>query len=343
MKINENGDFCLLYIEPADEKTSVFATIAEQTRPVVLFLPSGKTQLFQHPTDFSELKHLKRQTGLPIVFVCQKSERLAQMPARAGFPVYPSIDAIMETLAEGRRLDRPEPANIATGYVLSGGDNRRPSIARNPMRGARTGPLAPGAGYPQQARPSVPLQPLHPAPPPDLWPGLEYGSVPVASTRRISLPPSSHPSGPLRASPLASDVDALSVANPEEHAPSHLTQNPAIWKPTEFYTNNLETQHPDAPSSQDNARLPLHSQGSKPFWEHVGRASQPPITPFFGQITPFFGLNEQLLTSDIPDMDGEPDEQVYECLCSASSLSAGHQQSPERIRRYCQRTDFTTP
>ena len=132
MKLNENGDFCLLYVEQADEKLSLFETIGRQTKPVVLMLPmvSGqlRSRLFQRPEDFSDLKHLKRQTGVYVTFLTSGSERLAQMATRSGFPAYPSIDAFADALARGRRAESEEGEQ--RGY---------------PVRRSRTGPLVPSA------------------------------------------------------------------------------------------------------------------------------------------------------------------------------------------------------
>jgi len=77
MKLNEDGDFCLLYIEPADEKQTLFETIGMQTKPVVLMLPLApgqfRSRLFQRPEDFSDLKYIKRQAGVPVIFLTSSS------------------------------------------------------------------------------------------------------------------------------------------------------------------------------------------------------------------------------------------------------------------------------
>ncbi len=134
MKLNENGDFCLLYVEPEDERQQLFEAVGRQKKPVVLMLPLApgqpRSRLFQRPEDFSDLKHVKRQADVPVIFLTAGSERLAQLAARYGFPAYSSIDAFAETLAHGRRAERP-------------GSERNPPPAM--PRRTRTGPLAPGA------------------------------------------------------------------------------------------------------------------------------------------------------------------------------------------------------
>ena len=148
MKLNDNGDFCLLYVEPADEKQSLFATIGEQQKPVVLMLPLAgqpRSRLFQRPEDFSDLKHVRRQSGVSIVFLTAGSELLAQMAARYGFPSYASIDDFADFLAHGRHSLRDEEAKAP------------------PLRRARTGPLMPSAAVAQLAalRQGISTRPLN--------------------------------------------------------------------------------------------------------------------------------------------------------------------------------------
>jgi hypothetical protein len=134
MKLNENGDFCLLYVEPTDEKQTLFETIGAQNKPVVLMLPlapgQARSKLFQRPEDFSDLKHMKRQTGTAIIFVTAGSERLAQLATRYGFPAYATIDAFAEELSNGRKSVHEENGSRSRSY---------------PARFVRTGPLVPSA------------------------------------------------------------------------------------------------------------------------------------------------------------------------------------------------------
>ena len=184
MKLNENGDFCLLYIEPADEKQSLFATIGEQQKPVVLMLPlagQSRSRLFQRPEDFSDLKHVRRESGVSIVFLTAGSERLAQMAARYGFPAYPSIDDFADFLAHGRRFPHDE------------GDAR---TYAPPLRRARTGPLMPSAAAAQLAalRQPMPTRPLNTQAASEPWTGHESS---VRPTREASNPWTGHESSVL--------------------------------------------------------------------------------------------------------------------------------------------------
>ncbi len=105
MKHNNSGAFCMIYIEPEDERAVVFASISDQQKPVVLMLPvSGRVKAFSRPEDFSDLKHIKRQQQLTILFVIAHNEHLRQLAARNGFPAYPSVDALSETFARGQSM-----------------------------------------------------------------------------------------------------------------------------------------------------------------------------------------------------------------------------------------------
>lgn len=180
MKLNENGDFCLLFVEATDEKERLFEVIGAQKKPVVLLLPQAagqpRSRLFQRPEDFSDLKRIRRQSGVPIIFLTASSELLAQMAARHGFPSYPSVDAFARLLAQER-----SPGLVASGPHAPVG------------RRARTGPLVPHAGQLAALQHSLPVVPLH-EPADDLpWPlpagslPMEYMSVHLAQT--LPLPP----------------------------------------------------------------------------------------------------------------------------------------------------------
>lgn len=105
MKLNTNGNYCLLYVEAIDEKQSLFATISEQHKPVFLQLSlegQPRSGLFQLAEDFSELKQIRRQTGISIIFLTSGNRHLALMAARYGFPAYRSIDDFAELLLQGQ-------------------------------------------------------------------------------------------------------------------------------------------------------------------------------------------------------------------------------------------------
>lgn len=101
MKRSDTGDFCVLYLEGDDERTGLFNTIGEQKKPVVIMI-AEHTRVFQRPEDFTALKHVKRQMDKPIVFVIPDGERMTQMAARNGFPVYASMDTLSDALMIGQ-------------------------------------------------------------------------------------------------------------------------------------------------------------------------------------------------------------------------------------------------
>src|SRR5258707_15650689 len=100
MRRNDTRDFCILYLEPGEDRDALFRAIAGQHQPVVLML-AEQSRLFQRPEEFVALKHLKRQLNVAIFFVIPSSERLAQMAERNGFPVYKSTDGLSEQLKAG--------------------------------------------------------------------------------------------------------------------------------------------------------------------------------------------------------------------------------------------------
>ncbi len=101
MKQNDTGGFCMLYVEPTDERASVLHAIDGQKKPVVILL-AEHARAFQRPEDFATLKHRKRQADVSIVFVIPHGGHLVQLAARNGFPVYLSMDALAEALSAGR-------------------------------------------------------------------------------------------------------------------------------------------------------------------------------------------------------------------------------------------------
>ena len=97
MKRNDARDFCILYLEPGDDRDGLFCAIAGQHKPVVLMLAEESRQ-FQHSEEFVALKNLKRQLNVAIFFVIASGERLTQLAERNGFPVYKSMDALNDAL-----------------------------------------------------------------------------------------------------------------------------------------------------------------------------------------------------------------------------------------------------
>lgn len=118
MKRSDTGDFCVLYIEAGDDRAGLFNTVSEQQKPVVIML-AEQTRVFQRPEDFTTLKHVKRQLDKPVVFVIPDSERMTQMAARNGFPVYASMDTLSDALMVGQ-LSRQRVLTRTTAPLGSG-------------------------------------------------------------------------------------------------------------------------------------------------------------------------------------------------------------------------------
>ena len=97
MKRNDARDFCILYLEPGDDRDALFCAIAGQHKSVVLML-AEESRLFQRSEEFVALKNLKRQLNVAIFFVIASGKRLTQLAERNGFPVYKSMDALSDAL-----------------------------------------------------------------------------------------------------------------------------------------------------------------------------------------------------------------------------------------------------
>ncbi len=167
MKHSDSGAFCMIYIEPDDDRDVVFASISDQQKPVVLMLPvSGRARAFSRPEDFSDLKHIRRQQQLTILFVISHNEHLRQLAARNGFPAYVSIDALSETLARGQSMFAHQSAR--------------------PHNAAKTMPLA--------SRASAPTSPLSQ----QKKPVTPERAAPKKTVKLAQSAPSSMPTAPLR-------------------------------------------------------------------------------------------------------------------------------------------------
>src|SRR2546430_3340410 len=118
MKRNDQGDFSILYLEQDDTRSALLQTLTGQKKPVVIML-GEQSRLFQRPEDFTDLKHVRRQLDLSIIFVIPGSERLAGLASRNGFPVYASMDALAHALDVGLQLKHPSPRTRNTAPLAS--------------------------------------------------------------------------------------------------------------------------------------------------------------------------------------------------------------------------------
>lgn len=250
MKLNENGDFCLLYIEPADEKQKLFQMIGAQRKPVVLMLPLAgqpRSRLFQRPEDFSDLKHVRRQSGVSIIFLTHGSERLAQMAARFGFPAYPSIDGFADFLTYGPRSDHEE------------GEFR--AHPRAPRR-ARTGPLVPPAPAPRRSLPTRPLAARAESEP---WPSPASGSLPVEyAAAPVSNPLPGGNAAPFHrvpTAPLRASASFAWPASEDEISPGEPSTPPALTSMRATPTppgRSRNVPPAAAPAYEESAEPPRH-------------------------------------------------------------------------------------
>jgi len=99
MKRNDTGAFCVLYVEPSDERSTLFNAIVGQHKPVVIML-SEQARVMQRPDDYATLKKLKRQHDVPVLFVVPESKwgrRVTHVVTRSGFAAYPSMEALLQS------------------------------------------------------------------------------------------------------------------------------------------------------------------------------------------------------------------------------------------------------
>ncbi|HLZ55675.1 MAG TPA: hypothetical protein VKR06_01905 [Ktedonosporobacter sp.] len=147
MKRNDSGDFCVLYVEPGDDRALLFAAISGQKKPIVMMV-AEHAQVFQRPEDFSALKHLKRQLDLPVLFVIPGGHDRSvstQMAARYGFPVYLSMDALANALVAGQ-LARQRSLNETRRTVpLEEARDQEGMPSSLPTGPRRDDPMRPGA------------------------------------------------------------------------------------------------------------------------------------------------------------------------------------------------------
>ncbi len=98
MKQDDKDLVSIFYLEPGDEKQAVFNELALQygrKNGIVLILTGQPSKAFQSPKDFHDLKRLKRQGDIPIIFVIPQGS-LAQWATGNGFPVYASVQKLEE-------------------------------------------------------------------------------------------------------------------------------------------------------------------------------------------------------------------------------------------------------
>jgi hypothetical protein len=170
MKRNDVGNFTVLYVEPGDQRADLFQTVAIQEKPVVIILAS-QTGILQKPDDFTLLKYVKRQTDLPIIFILSHGSQQAQLAARNGFPVYQSMDALLDALSVGHmRIAHSLALSRSTKPLFPAEDSQREQQAVNgraqaPLPKVEASPLCTQDEQSQQEPGSRHLsQPLTPIP-----------------------------------------------------------------------------------------------------------------------------------------------------------------------------------
>jgi hypothetical protein len=114
-----------------------------------------ETRLFQHPDDFTALKQVRRTVHVPFIFVAAHSEHFKHLARRNRFPVYASMDALAEAVAQGQVLQY---------RVMS----KTPESIGSPKQTVPPSHLTPSARYKdvptQDDTPTMPLPVVPPSP-----------------------------------------------------------------------------------------------------------------------------------------------------------------------------------
>ena len=216
MKRNDAGEFCILYLEPSDDRDTLLRVIIGQHKHIVLML-AEQSKLFQRPEEFVALKHIKRQLDVSIFFVIARGERVTQLAERNGFPVYRSMDALNEALTKGRPARQRvsmrvsgEPASaVSTASVAS-----PISIASHTPR--KTVPLKPMEHDVADA-PTRPVVAMHPSSPSPGWPSA-HPAMPSPSLS--SMPSMQSPSSPRPVATLPRPEPMMSTIPPPAASPA---------------------------------------------------------------------------------------------------------------------------
>ena len=154
MKRNDTGAFCVLYVEPSDERAMLFNAIVGQHKPVVIML-SEQARVMQRPDDYAMLKKLKRQHDVPVLFVVPDSKwgrRVTHLATRSGFTAYPSLDALLQAQEQEQVVRLTQQLTQEGGYRSP---VSHPAHMPRPVRAHTSPVIAPAFPLPDTA-------PLHP-------------------------------------------------------------------------------------------------------------------------------------------------------------------------------------
>jgi hypothetical protein len=214
MRRDEWESVSIFYIEQNDDKQTVFDTLTQHGRKsgMVIVLTGQPTKAFQSPKDFHDLKLLKRQGNLLIIFVIPKGS-LSQWAIANGFAVYPLLEVLAKSTAT--RISPPASSSPSSPDL--------PSFPTPPT--PQSIPVIPVAIQNDYVRHS--FDPITPIPMHNEdFPFGSLSSGPLSTPSGPLSPlsgPLSTPSGPLSppSSPLAEQAKDFSAARDLLDAHSH--------------------------------------------------------------------------------------------------------------------------
>lgn len=120
MRQEEKGSVSIFFIDPQDEKDSIIEELRTKSgflSAAAIVLPEQAVKAFRSPRDFHEMRQIKRQVDIPIIFVTSGKSTM-QWATRSGFPVYASLDAVMEAIqASTGEEHAASPSEFATHEI----------------------------------------------------------------------------------------------------------------------------------------------------------------------------------------------------------------------------------
>ncbi|GHO46424.1 hypothetical protein [Ktedonospora formicarum] len=225
MKRSDTGEFCVLYLEAADDRTALTTEMSELRKPAVIML-AEQVRLFQRPDDFSTLKHLKRRLDIPVVFVIPHNGHAAQLAARFGFPVYLSMDALANALAAGQFSRQRSQSGMANAQRITAPLSPAASLAslsslkKNAISSGPLGSISQPLRRPKEPEPvlemaqgiietheELPPRMTPPLSPRDVNPPQRSGNLPARENRKRET-------RSLRAEPLDESLEEFAEPEP---------------------------------------------------------------------------------------------------------------------------------
>ncbi len=121
----------IIYVSPNDDRKSVLAALITQEKfkrkQVAIELPNPN-KAFQQPSDFEDLKTLRRKLNTQIIFIAPSGPGPAEFARQRGFHVYSSLESFAEALRnEGQVAEEKK-----RGWFFGGARQKSSKVALTP-------------------------------------------------------------------------------------------------------------------------------------------------------------------------------------------------------------------